>query len=1380
MAQLFVAAPVRSPPLEADAFALPDNDQLTATASNGALLASIVTPMVCEDVEAATIEPVALVYAWPLESGVIHRHSLRAIPPPDTTTLTEEVRASGAPTAHAVAVCSQGDEIGVVALWSCDPQRTAVSAWVVDARSAKAAPWAATAFITGTFRSVVELERLDGPDPQGRGGSFRFVASSRHSREMLLIQFTTATPDGGKPGVSCERISVDAAPRDGCGRIVQATESVARHEVFLVLSPVTTERYVRTAPAEEPPAPFAVVVHCDIVPGSSPGLITLQLRRIDSREVPPPIDPSTLDDATFSFAPDESESCDDTASPKPCMELPVQAWWAETFVLDESRADHSFRTTPEASPTSALAHLRASFPSFVRGPAAPLVAARRLPTGHDQLSWIIVGTRHTIAAIRNQITATMVYHEASALHDLRAWWGAKHEIALVASLWDWNCIRIHRCDVADRDEPTATLVSIRWASEYSPLCHFASLSRIAPPQTNTANVAGFALSQLGDPPVTTVSLWVAKDETLAMDVTAAVAPPADVGPPPPRCLWSNVAQTDGKAAALYAIRSVGRTAEIVQFDGAQLRVAAELTLPAAITAVRMAVVGGTTLILIGCSDGLVAFEALPVSLLSETVTPLPLAYRSCYWHSGAVVALNEIAIDGCWGVVWGARFVSADMSGELAFHPDYSRSGHASERGGPAPVVVPPPTVTANEIGQWSVAIDPVRGWVYHATPMNAVVWHVGTCNVIHRVRGRSGYNALLRGRVHLHEGRSGPTLDVRAKPLLDRYGYVTQGWRQDVTVDVTSLSKILNEAPGLHLPVVAAALYITLPDCGPWTGELRKLLGLGSIGAVLDVSASDSCAATPNALARHLVGVETVFGALRELLAKRHTAAELRGLTIELLDAAHGEWAETLCAQRPLRTATFAAINAVLGYAMHEQAVVRAAAREALVTCVRLAPLDVLRGTEQYHALRALRNRNSESERSSTSSTRPGSKPRARGTPRITADSIEQMRSLCCLGVLIIAMHTLTLSHAKGLVPEGTIQPMEFAVSAEVLEGTVSALVTAARTFRCALRDVSSQVLLDLLTDGWPIFRTLVVDEDREALWAHLLADAASEGDAALMNYAHPSEPCQKPVTALGTFIAAQVPAFIQFALDVASEQRSIKPSLKPGRSVKARLGTVEGEVMPVTDSNHLRVAALRVLHAMCLRYPDRFQRAVHAILRFAWACIDPHTPAPAMRRLCTPAVAALFRAAVERVGTFAFNAPAQRVAVSSGDEATVSVYDVRTTSKIAVFSPAGRNLREGQQAPVVAAIAFGADGSTLLTLARGGTEIGVWQLEMGKSLFGLLSGGSSAQFVKTVPCPALSELNPRAKLRLHLLTPVLAEVIRIRGPNDPEPEGESIRVML
>jgi hypothetical protein len=317
--------------------------------------------------------------------------------------------------------------------------------------------------------------------------------------------------------------------------------------------------------------------------------------------------------------------------------------------------------------------------------------------------------------------------------------------------------------------------------------------------------------------------------------------------------------------------------------------------------------------------------------------------------------------------------------------------------------------------------------------------------------------------------------------------------------------------------------------------------------------------------------------------------------------------------------------------------------------------------------------------------------------------------------------------------------------------------------------------VLLDVLADGWPIFRSLVVDEDRHALWAHLLADAASEGDLALLGALTEGEPCHRALAPLATFVATQLPTFTTFALDVAADSPSRFVSLPikspfPARHNRApvdRLGSLKGDAMPDTDGNHLRVAALRVVQLVCTRYPERWQRAVHSVLRMVWACIDPHTPAPAMRRLCTPAVAHLFRTAVDAVPTFAFSAPAQRVAVATGEEPNVTVYDVKTTSKLAVFAP-------GTGGAVVTAVAFGAEGATLLTVCRGASDVGLWDLGAGKAFFGLLSGGTTVTLRRRIAIPEGGRFSARARLRLQLITPALLEV------SEAGEATSAVRIML
>lgn len=720
---------------------------------------------------------------------------------------------------------------------------------------------------------------------------------------------------------------------------------------------------------------------------------------------------------------------------------------------------------------------------------------------------------------------------------------------------------------------------------------------------------------------------------------------------------------------------------------------------ALVTALRItSIEAGVVTLAVGDAGGNV--HVLEVPLTNSDGTTVPAFWSYC--HPTAVAAVLELSTLGC-PTGLGRAFLSASEHGHVAYHPmpdaldaptdvedDEAAAWAATPpaaRGvrvmhpyaGPAPTTAPDDTALTPAVAfptEWSAVVDMRKGWLHLATPRGGLVWHIPTASLVHRVDGRGAFDPHARCTIGLRRGRGAALLSVNHErlPVTKERATpqnVADEAQQTLLVDVSTLLRRAEKRPPFP-PDVRTALGLLLDH---HLGDLRKATQATPPGGAVRVVATEP-AQTPRQLSLHLIAVAALLKALG-VNPDPAVASQAR-------DDLH-PWLISATA-RAIANGAAPCHATALDFVFHTAPEMRAAARDVLAAVVSSSASDTVQKLVEHHASVLLSD---------------GS----------AADSAAVERSLASLALFLVALNA-----------PGT-PPVDFTPDGALVERVADKLVKRACAYRCAAASPSDSVMLEILESGWITFRSLVVQGDREALWTHLLEDAASEGEEAVMDDRSRAGGVVRSLAALCAF---HVAPFTVAATTAASQASSGGVHVPLPFSKSSHTGTRSGTKV---DANVIRLATLRTLTLLCSRYTARAQRNLHAILRFAWACIDPHSPAPATRRMCTPAVAFLFRAAVDRVPTFDFNQASQRVAVSSGDEPRVTVYDVKSTSKLVVFDCASG----------VAALAFGAEGATVATLEPSAKRVLTWRIEATKSLFGLVSGGATAS-----PCGSIEMPNP------------------------------------
>lgn len=104
--------------------------------------------------------------------------------------------------------------------------------------------------------------------------------------------------------------------------------------------------------------------------------------------------------------------------------------------------------------------------------------------------------------------------------------------------------------------------------------------------------------------------------------------------------------------------------------------------------------------------------------------------------------------------------------------------------------------------------------------------------------------------------------------------------------------------------------------------------------------------------------------------------------------------------------------------------------------------------------------------------------------------------------------------------------------------------------------------------------------------------------------------------------------------------------------------------------NRNKILEVALNALSRAVDIDAQRFQRGIHAALKLAWHCVDPHAPSGATRRQCRDAVGGLLRHAAAVLPGVDCSHETQRVAAAAGDDGKVVLYDVKSTAKAAVIT--------------------------------------------------------------------------------------------------------------
>ena len=166
-------------------------------------------------------------------------------------------------------------------------------------------------------------------------------------------------------------------------------------------------------------------------------------------------------------------------------------------------------------------------------------------------------------------------------------------------------------------------------------------------------------------------------------------------------------------------------------------------------------------------------------------------------------------------------------------------------------------------------------------------------------------------------------------------------------------------------------------------------------------------------------------------------------------------------------------------------------------------------------------------------------------------------------------------------------------------------------------------------------------------------------------------------------------------------------------------QLGSVPGQPAGV------RISTLYVFLRLIQSSPEVAAYCFTKILGFVWKAVDPHSPQKEMREACLPVVTLLLHNAVRYLPMVSFRQQNQRIAVGVA-EGHITVYDIKTTGKVAVLSAHPKG---------VACVAYSTVGDEIASIGVDLSDISVWRCDAGSGILSsILSSASTFRLACTI----------------------------------------------